>query len=385
MNAIVRGTLVLGFVLLASACGGGDDASSSGSDPKAKYGPTSRDTVSSYLRTSQSETVSIETRVVGEKTIAGKSYWRARIGTFSSAPSGAEAWLTQPNPDTLVVAGGEFYSQNLLPNPTAGEPSATVELETPVTVKLAPPLGTPQSLTLSTTITVLGQPLAVDLTGSYTMTSDDETVETLAGTLYGCRKLTGSASTTNTTLAGLLGDDTISGEVWYHPALGVLKATVTLPGKGSYDFDFYGTQEMGAAASGSNRIQAMGLLKTNETFRLDTFDVNGALDADKNTHAKMLLEVRFADEARAKSSDTPPVETEMGTALGIYPHQLTSSPVSFFHPEENGRGLTFWIAYVDQAAKNAPNDTAYHVEVTVPDYGSSAVRFTSRIVYTLAK
>jgi hypothetical protein len=128
----------------------------------------------------------------------------------------------------------------------------------------------------------------------------------------------------------------------------------------------------------------MRVLRTLESFDLSTYDVRGQFDADKDKHAKMLVEVRFMEDEKAKTADRPPIETDIGTVFGVYPHELIASPVSFFHAEENGKGFTFWIAYVDQAAKNeSTNGISYHISATVPDYGSSPVRVTSRIVYNL--
>ena len=75
-------------------------------------------------------------------------------------------------------------------------------------------------------------------------------------------------------------------------------------------------------------------------------------------------------EARAKTPEQPGVTVEFGVVGGTFPHQLQQSPVSLFHPEENGGGFVYWLARVDQAAKNLPvNPTAFHVTAMA---GSSA-------------
>ncbi|HPB97712.1 MAG TPA: hypothetical protein PKW66_17460, partial [Polyangiaceae bacterium] len=103
-------------------------------------------------------------------------------------------------------------------------------------------------------------------------------------------------------------------------------------------------------------------------------------------HAKMLVEARFADDSKAQSSDRPPIDTQIGTTMGVFPHQLVASPISFFHPEENGKGFTFWVGYVDQAAKNeSVNGISYHITAKVPNDASNSVRVTSRIIYSLYK
>lgn len=386
---ILRGAVALASLCLLTATGCSDDADSSASGPsesaaKAPYGPVSRDTVIDYTRVrSDGSTLEATSEVVGDKEIGGKSYWRGRIGDFGSEPTGVEAWLSWKG-DSAVVAGGEFWSQKVLPNPTGDGPSADVVLDSPVTVDLAPPVGEAQPVTASGTVNILGQPVQVEATGSYTMTEQDVAVETAAGTLHGCRRFTFEGSVDNSEILSILGADEASGEAWYHPKLGFVKAVIQVPGKDDYVFDFAGTHEMGKATSGVNHIQGMAVLDTLESFDLNTYDVHGAFDADKDTHAKMLVEARFLDEEKAKTTNQPPVELEFGTVFGVFPHQLVSSPVSIFHPEENGEGFTYWYAYVDQAAKNEPeNGIAYHVTATVPDYGSSKVRVTSRIVYSL--
>jgi hypothetical protein len=380
--------LALACAPLLSGCS--DDASESDSGAsesaaKAPYGPVTRDTVIQYTRQrSDGTTIHATSAVVGDKEIGGKSYWRARLGEFDgAAPSGMEAWLTLGK-DSAVVAGGDFWSRKILPNPSPTEPSATVELDAPVTVDLSPPVGTPQPVTTSGTVNILGQPVAVEATGSYTLVEKDVSVPTEAGNIYGCSRFTFEGAVDSNEILTLIGADQASGEAWYHPKLGFVRAVVKVPGKDDYVFDFVGTNEMGKATSGVNHIHGMAVLNTLESFELNTYDVHGQFDADKNTHAKMLLEARFLEEAKAKTSNEPPIVLEFGTVFGIFPHQMVSSPVSFFHPEENGQGFTYWYAYVDQAAKNEPeNGIAYHVTATVPDYGSSPVRVTGRILYTL--
>lgn len=391
---LVRAGLVLACVAVVpfTGCGGGGDeeesAASAEAAAKAPYGPVSRETVNQYKRNrNDGTTLDIVSEVVGDKTIDGKTFWRAKLGDFNaSAPSGMEAWVVFPNPDAATFAGGDFWSQQILPNPNAAEPSASVALAEPIDIDLNPTVGTEQTITATATVTLLGQPVDVDVSGSYTMVSDDESIQTEAGVLNGCRKFTGSGTATNSEILSLLGADQASGDLWYHPSLGVVRAVIKVPGKDDYVFDFMGTTEMGKATSGVNRVQGMRVLHTLERFELSTYDARGEFDADKDKHAKMLVEARFMDDEKAKTSDRPPIETEIGTVFGVYPHQLVASPVSFFHPEENGKGFTFWIAYVDQAAKNeSSNGIAYHVNAIVPDYGSSPVRVTSRIVYTIYK
>jgi len=135
---------------------------------------------------------------------------------------------------------------------------------------------------------------------------------------------------------------------------------------------------------GYNAIQKVGLIQPGgETFELSTYGCSGDFSADKMTHAKMLLELRFADEELAKTTTQPPVIVSFVTVFGYFPHQLVSSTVSIFHPEENGRGYTYWYALVDQAAKNVAGSDgiSYGIEVAPADYMTNAVRATARIRY----
>jgi len=369
------------YVLLVTGCS--DEAVPSESAAKAPYGPVSRDTIIEYTHERVDGSVlNVSSEVVGDKEIDGKTYWRGRFGDFSSKSSGMEAWLILKD-ESIVVAGGEFWSQKFLPNPNGDGPSIDVMLSSPVTLNLSPPPGEAQVVNTTGTVNILGQSFQTKVTGSYKMTEQDVAIETDAGTLYGCRRFVFEGSVDNSDILSILGTDKASGEVWYHPRLGFVKAVIHIKDKSDYVFDFVGTHEMGKAKSGVNRIQGMAVLDKLESFELNTYNVNGEFDADKDTHAKMLVEVRFLDEEKAKTNEQPPVELEFGTIFGIFLYELVSSPVSFFHPEENGKGFTYWYAYVDEAAKNQPkNGIAYHVKATVPDYGSK-VRITSRIVYSL--
>ena len=107
----------------------------------------------------------------------------------------------------------------------------------------------------------------------------------------------------------------------------------------------------------------------------------GVKDADKDSHAKMLVELRWADDAMAKTDKRPSIDPVFGTDTGMYSATLEQVPVSFLHPEENGKGYVYWYYYVDQAAKNQPmNGIEYHAGVRY-DSSFSPLRVTARIVY----
>lgn len=369
------------------SCSSGDDAGGASEEASAKaaYGPYSRNVIVQYERTRKDGTKQNSTTgVVGEKEIEGKNYWRAQLGDFASgSKSGMEAWMTMPTPDKMTWVGSEFWSTSFLPNPSGGA-SSNVLLDAPVDVNLSPPVGTPQTVSGSAQVDILGVKIPVTGNATYTLKNDNASVDTAAGPIHGCRHFEFQAASTSTDLLTKLGANSASGQAWYHPNLGFVRAEFEIPGKEKYVFDFFGSSEMGQATSGVNTIQGMRVLRTLETFDLNTYNVRQQFDADKDKHAKMLIEVRFAEEDKAKSEQQPPINIEFGTPTGYYPHELVVSPVSFFHPQDNGKGYKFWIAYVDQAAKNQPtNGIAYHIKATVPDYGSSPVKVTSRIVYHL--
>jgi hypothetical protein len=70
-------------------------------------------------------------------------------------------------------------------------------------------------------------------------------------------------------------------------------------------------------------------------------------DADKDSHAKMLVELRWADDAMAKTDKRPSIDPVFGTDTGMYSATLEQAPVSFLHPEENGKGYVYWYYYVE--------------------------------------
>jgi len=137
-------------------------------------------------------------------------------------------------------------------------------------------------------------------------------------------------------------------------------------------------------SSGYRTIRKVAVVdSSSSSFKLDTYDCDGnQIAADKNTHAKMLLELRWADETMAQTDTQPLPNVEFGTTMGYFPNSMAESPASVFHPEENGKGFKYWYSYVSQAAKNEPGDnsTTYHISVRAVT-GLSAVRVTGRIYY----
>lgn len=195
------------------------------------------------------------------------------------------------------------------------------------------------------------------------------------GPVAGCTEFTGEV-----TIEGI----TVNGHAFYHPDYGMVKGTLDWPPPNGVSLDMAGLTDMGTGLPGFNAIKAIKVLDSaNPTFELNTYYVNDDIDADKNTHAKMLLEMRYVDETRARDASLQPnVATDFGVTFGYFPHMVVASPVSFFHPDENGQGFTYWVAYVDQASKNSMGDAeTYHISASLASSESWPVRVTGRIIY----
>lgn len=143
-----------------------------------------------------------------------------------------------------------------------------------------------------------------------------------------------------------------------------------------------------AAENGFENVMKEALLdEAHPSFQVSSHDVAGEFDADKQTHAKMVLELRWADIERARTTDPLPVAPDFGTVWGVFDAVLVMTDVSLFHPEEDGQGLHYWIAVVDQAAKNeASNPIAYHAgarwdPIYAPSLPSGPVRADGLVLY----
>lgn len=238
--------------------------------------------------------------------------------------------------------------------------------------------------TRNATISVNVAEISVPVTVSYGPVEDGVTLMTAMGPVQGCRKyhVSGSFEYEGFPMTGT----TIEGNGYYHPSLGLVGWEAPDLGIG---MTMSGTTNFGDATEGFNIIQKTDVLRGGHaSFTLDTYDRIGQFDADKNTHAKMLLELRWADPDVAQTHDAPHdlmAPVTFGTMGGLYyfPHELLESPVSVFFPEENGNGFRYWYAFVDQAAKNqSENGISYTIKVdkdtTLPD-----LRVTARIGYTI--
>lgn len=353
------------------ACGGG---SSGGGDVKAPFEPFGPTTVATMAaRLPGGSTASGTIRIVGEKKLDGRTFQSYKVALDPEHPqNGIELWIDKEDDETFTFQGYE-------------EPGGlSVVAVRPYTVRTDGPVGVPETVVFEATATPAqgGASQPGKATFDYVKESDDETVVTAFGTLSGVKHFSGTMTLEGAAAPALVAGVPLDLEIWYHPSFGVVKSAMPLLDLG---LDMKGEDDCGDFLTpGFNSIQKVGMVEPGgATFRLATYDCSGDFNADKMTHAKMLLELRFADETLAKTTTQPPVIETFGTVLGTFPERLLSSPISIFHPEENGKGYTFWYALVDQAAKNVQgsNGISYRIEVKPADYMSHPVRATARIRY----
>ena len=371
-------------LLLASVGGcGGDSGSSSQADPKAPFPKYTANTRSTWTRTLPDGTQKrYDSRLVGQVTVDGKTYERFQAGDSPATAGGSGAELVGHivDADTFVVVSVAFRTTSATILGVPEYVSATADV--PVKLEIEPPLGVAQPFSVSGE-TVLGSPSAAPqqgtVTGSYTLTEKGVAVASPLGTVTGCNHYTATAS-----VPFLFGTTVnVSGEAWYSPQLGIVKAGLSAPLSGlsvgmaatGDGFDL-GDGWASVAAAGTRGVGA-----PTGAFQLSSRDFEGEFDGDKNTHAKMYLEVRWADEAKALTDVQPFVQPVFGTVLGQFPSTLALSPVSLLFPEDNGKGYKHWIGFVDQAAKNeSQNGIAYTITANY-DRSFSPIRLAGRIVY----
>ncbi len=381
----ICGAALSAFLLVA--CGGSDkDSFNAEKSPYGARTPTTKMTSTlSFSSTTLLSSPDIEqtTTVVGEKTIGGKTYDRLATLDVADPTQGGEYWIKE-NPDgTVELAGVELHST--LVDPVL--PSGSLVLDAPIVVKKDPPIGQEQVVSSSGTYTPKGSAngVSVTATGKYTLVEKDAVAQTQWGPLTGCNHYRGSISGTSSLLPAVLQGVTITGEMWYHPSFGVVafKAPALGVETSMKEADDCGADD----ASGYRTIRKVGNVDASSgKFELSVYDCTGDFTADKNVHAKMLLELRFQDETAAKTTTQPSNSYEFQTVFGQFPSMLVQSPVSVLHPEENGKGFVYWIAFVDQAAKNEAggNGISYGVEV-LPAKSGNPVRASARIYYKTLK
>jgi hypothetical protein len=386
-SEVTRRDLLVGLIVLVAACGGTetDDADAADAlDPRVPYPPWNSSIRSSYLRTMPDGTLaSYVTDNAGVQVVAGGSYQRLRMRRATSGdppPTSAEIWVDPREPTKLVLAGGAYTSDSAK---TLGLPAAgSFTLTAPVTVDLDAPPGKPQSFDIQGSLQLAGTPetALVRVQGTSTVAETNVTVSTSAGAISGCTHLVVEGGIPLVFGAMLV---SARGEIWISPGLGVVQARFDEPLAG-FGVGAQGTRTSRDLGDGYASVEGVGIVGAGASnFELSTTEASGGeFDADKNTHAKLLLEIRWVDEALAHSGTRPHVTEELGTVFGYFPETLVQSPVSFLHPEEAGQGYVYWIAFASQAAKNeaGPNGIAYHTSVRY-DPTLGPVRVSSRIIY----
>lgn len=395
MTTSLQGTFVILTVLAsaflsgcpASTGGGGGSGSAADvvpSDPKAPFGKVTPRTT--FLLRGKYPFVSASSFFagqIGERSLGGRTFTAIKVGYDIASPAelatpgtkGAQVLVQLPSASEVVFGGVE-------------DPGfTTVLLDPPVTLALRPPVGEKKTYEAKGTfqLSPSDAPKAATAKLEVTMVGDNVSVETGAGVVHGTRHYQGALTLAGEGIPDGLATTPIDGEIWDHPDLGVVAVKVPMIGA---QIAMQGEQDYGPASSGQNYCKKTVTLDDKlASMTLSTYDRKGKLDADKTIHAKMYLELRFANDADAKSkglSDAKQLQVQFATQMGSYSHTLLESPVSLLHPEDNGKGYKFFWAFVDQAAKNepGPNGIAYKVTVSKPG-GVAAVKVSARILYTL--
>jgi len=374
--------VLIGLAAIAVSCG---QDNAGGESVQAPFTPAGKTTVFQYEITPVGQNPSTLTvRRVGETTFNGQTVEHYQ-GTYTVAAGTktADVYGWDHGGGRIELAG---FSVTY---PAGSGTDYTVTLDEVVALdEAAIPVGVEQTRTISGTIQLGGAP---PVSGSghlrFTKTSEDATVESRFGAVSGVHVFEGEGtidSVGGTGLWDLVIGKPVRLEAWYHPTFGVLKVEAPDFGLGT---TLLGENDCGnPQASDSNTIQKVGVVSMQTpAFELSSRDCSGEYDADKMRHAQMYLELRWADDTKAKTTDRPEVEVLFATGWGYFPFQLVQSPVSIFHPEENKQGFTYWYAYVNEAAKNEPgeNGILYRIKVTFPDYMTSPVRVTARIRYPI--
>jgi len=373
-----RSVLAASAALMLTAAGCGEESAVDGKAAIGGLTPTTVTTFATQMYNGTSKGMAVTQGDTIE--VNGETYTVFKIKNDAvDAPEGVNVYLNVFK-DHMVFAGGEIFwggNNSGVPN---NFPFLSGTPDEPVTIDLDPPLNVDQTVHVVGTA-FIGDPSDpangnyVDIPATYRAVEKNTTVDTQLGTFSGVTKFT--AETT-------IFDTVVNGVAWYHPDFGLLKGQVDWPAPNGSQIDLTGFNDNGSHEPGMNTIRKMQIVdSSNPNFEISTYDVDGEFDADRWTHARMLLEIRFDDDYYSMQSSTAPQPTiHFGTTWGSYDHMLVPSPISFFHPEENGKGYTFWIAYVDQAAKNAGTDPdTYHIRVTWNGLDPAPLRVTGRIIY----
>ena len=353
-------------------CGGGGEGAY---DRNAPYGAYTMTTVWEADLTRLDGTTGVFAGRLTEEVVDGTAFKKFLLESDTSSMDLLLAPLPTESEDGMITFGGCHSTTGV-----SIEPVGEFSVDMGGAVGVPTPLQGP----LEIMVPPMTAPVAMTLDGSYTLVADDAVAESSMGQVHGCRHYSAEGQVTGSGLPVMLDGVALHAELWYHPSLGVVR--YELPALGLAG-DLGGTWDLEDGTGEFGTIRKVGILDAaSPRFELSSFDLANEFDADKNTHAKMLLELRWVDEERARTGPEPSwpaVEVEFGTVLGIFPWALVDSPVSIFHPEENGQGFKYWIGFVDEAARNEPGEggIAYHVSVDIDPDITPALRATARIYY----
>lgn len=374
--------LVACFAFLFVSC----DSSSDSVDVKKPYGEMSINAAHriAYSGNYGSYQKPFVGRVVGQKDVNGTIYERYlltglnELGYVESETEGTELWV-KPYP---LGSDGKMTVSGI-----DDQVTITGTFDPPLTINIEVPENEKQDFETVYTGTVpeFEGIKTVNIAGSYTVKSKDTVVETAMGNISGVIHIGLNGTLTGDSLPAIVKNIPLEGEAWVHEDLGLIKARIPQLG---IEGNVEETWDIDDPDSEYRTIKKTGLVSDSRTsWALSTNDF-GDFNADKNTHAKMLLEVRWADEELAKSDqrvDThPAVRINFSTVWGVFFYQMTESPVSIFHPEDNGKGYKFYYAYVDEAAKNEPGENGILYKITVETTDPSVtpdIKVTGRIYY----
>jgi hypothetical protein len=345
-----------------------------------------------------------------DTTLGGVTYdlYKAALGMQSgqlldtTTANATTIWANRLPDGSMKIAGGKDrgFLASILPPIVPGVNGSTLILDSSFTIQTKPPLNTQQSSTVTGKLYDAANPATpknfkVDM--KYTRDQDNAIATTSMGPVEGCSHFTVSATPKGdlAILTSLL-NIVYNGEAWYHDKLGLV--AYKCPALG-LDANMNGESDYGTATEGANTIRKVQVLDANHpVFELNTYDRARKNDADKMSHAQMLLEFRWASDSLAKNGTAPNylaaitlIATNNTLGYSFVDNRfgwgavLVSSPVSIFHPEENGKGYKYWYVYVNEAAKNEPgaNNVSYLIRVSQGSFVPPALRCSARIMYTI--
>jgi hypothetical protein len=389
--ALILGLTTLGLAACGSDGGSGKDQVQSPMEP---YGDSTTWVFTGSVPTIADDSFLVGT--LGEKSINGQTYSRRKVAygvddplLLNDASTGAEFW-TAIKGDTLVFGG--FAETSVV----------EVTMDAPLEINLYPPVGVPQSVSATGKLLLNGEtvPLAGGGTATYTLVSDNETVDTGAGPVPGVAHYTFSGNLDGDGVPIVLKAITVTGDFYYHPELGLVKYDIPLFNTG---MTLEETQDLGSPDGPDNVIQKQAVIdSTNRQFLLESRMSTGKLDADRMQHAYFYMELRWADEARARTEEAPtfapqgwaqtnPAFIVNGPGImmgeGYFAYTLMKSPVSLLHPEENGKGFYYWAGFASEASKNSEGQkgVSYGIRVSYDDFCTGPMRVAAKLYYKRTK